>query len=79
MFRCRLSFAGRRIRVLHVPFFQRLIQLRLGKGRIGAEDHLFAQRLLAFNLWQQQSLPARGAMDVAGPQLGGEAVAFTIE
>jgi hypothetical protein len=67
-------------RVLHVAFFQRLVKLRLGKGRIAAEDYLFAERLLAFNLGQQQQfLPAVGAMDVAGPQFGGQAVAFTIE
>jgi len=66
-------------RVLHVAFFERFVKLRLGKGRIGPEDYLLAQRLLAFNLGQQQFLPAVGAMDVAGPQFGGEAVALTIE
>ncbi len=35
--------------VLHVPFFRRLVQFRLGKGRIGAENYLLAQPLLAFN------------------------------
>jgi hypothetical protein len=42
-------------RVLHLPLFQHLVQVRLGKGRIGAEDYLPAQPLLAFNLRQQQS------------------------
>jgi hypothetical protein len=31
-------------RVLHVAFFQRLVKLRLGKGRIGAEDYFLAER-----------------------------------
>jgi len=52
-------------RVLHVPLFQRLVQLRLGKGRIGAEDYLLAQPLLPFNLRQPQFLPALGTVDVA--------------
>ena len=56
-------------RILHVPFFERFVQLRLGKGRVGPEDYLLAQRLLAFNLGQQQFLPAVRAMDVAGRSL----------
>jgi hypothetical protein len=35
--------------------------------------------LLTFNLWQQQFFPAVSAVGIAGPQFGGEAVAFTIE
>jgi hypothetical protein len=54
-------------RVLHVLFFQRLVQLRLGKGRSGAEDYLLALRLLPLNLGQQQFLLALGTVDVAGP------------
>ena len=62
-------------RILHLPFFQRLVQLRLGKGRIGAEDYLLAQPLLAFNLGQQQFLPALGTVDVARPY---QAVSWTM-
>ena len=40
---------------------------------------LLAQRLLAFNLGQQQFFPAVSAVDVAGPQFGRDAVAFTVE
>jgi len=66
-------------RIFHVPFFERFVQLRLGKGRIGPKDYLLAQRLLAFNLGQQQFLPAGGAMDVAGPQFGGEALKYSVD
>jgi Transposase DDE domain group 1 len=65
--------------VLHVPLFQRLVEFRLGEGHVGAEDYLLALPLLALNLGQQQLFPARGAVDVAGPQLGGEAVTLAIE
>src|SRR5208283_5776414 len=50
-------------RVLHVPFFEGLVELRLGKGGIAAEDYLLVQRLLALNLGQQQFLPAVCAVD----------------
>jgi len=65
--------------VLHLPLFQRFVQFRLGKGRIGPEHHLLALRLKLVDLGQQQFFPALGAVDVAGPQLGREAVAFSIE
>ena len=65
--------------VLHLAFFQRRVEFRLGKGGGGAEDYLLALLLLPLNLGQQQFFPALGAVDVAGPQLGGEAVAFPIE
>src|SRR6266851_10347227 len=58
---------GKADRVLDLPFFQRLVQLRLGKGSVGAEDYLLAQPLLAFNLRKQQFLPALGTVDVARP------------
>src|ERR1700680_3041172 len=70
---------GKADRVLHVAFFQRLVELRLGKGRVTTEDHLLAPLLLPLDLWQQPFLPAVGAVDIAGPELGGQAVAFTIE
>jgi hypothetical protein len=34
---------------------------------------------LAFNLGQQQFLPAFGAVDIAWPELGGQAVALAVE
>ena len=54
-------------RVLHVTVFQRLVELRLGKGRVTTEDHLLAPRLLPLDLGQQQFFPTVGAVDVAGP------------
>jgi len=61
---------GKADRVLHVPLFEGLVELRLGKGRVGAEHRLLAQLLLPLDLGQQQFFPASGAVDVAGPQLG---------
>jgi hypothetical protein len=54
-------------RVLHITFFQRLVELRLGKGGVAAEGHFFALRLLSLDLGQQQFFPAVGAVNVAGP------------
>jgi hypothetical protein len=34
------------------PFLQRLVDLRLGEGGVGAKDHLFASSLLSLNLRQ---------------------------
>jgi hypothetical protein len=48
-------------RVLRVLLFQRLVELRLGKGGVGAENHFLAQPLLAFNLGQQKFFPALGS------------------
>jgi hypothetical protein len=47
--------------------------------RVGTEGHLFALRLLPADLRQQEFLPTIGAMDIAGTQLGGQIVAFTVE
>ncbi len=54
-------------RVFHRPFFQPLVELRLGKSGVASEGYLFSLRLLPIDLGQQQFLPAVGAMDVAGP------------
>src|SRR5208282_6154548 len=70
---------GKADRVLHVPLFERFVKLRLGKGGVATEGHLFALRLLPVDLRQQKFLPAVRAVDVAGTQLGGQTVAFTIE
>src|SRR5260370_5532447 len=43
--------------VLHIPFFQRLVELRLGKGRIRAEDHPLA--MILFALDEIAALPAQ--------------------
>jgi hypothetical protein len=79
MFRCRLSLAGRRITYFTVPFFRPLVELRLGKGGVAAEGHLFALRLLPLDLGQQQFLPVVGAVDFARTQFGGQAVALAVE
>ena len=39
--------------VLHAAFLRRLINFRLGKGRIAPEGDLLARSLLALNLRQQ--------------------------
>jgi hypothetical protein len=57
---------GKAERLLHVAFFQRLVELRLGKGRVTTEDYLLAPLLLPLDLWQQQ-FPAVGAVNIAGP------------
>ena len=59
--------------VLHLPLFQRLVQLWFGEGRRPGRSPP-SQSLLAFNLRQQQFLLTLGAMDVAWPQLGDQAV-----
>ena len=45
---------GKADRVLHVPLFERFVKLRLGKGGVATEGHLFALRLLPVDLGQQQ-------------------------
>jgi hypothetical protein len=49
------------------------------KGGVATEGHLFALRLLPVDLRQQEFLPAVRAVDVAGTQLGGQAVALAVE
>ena len=39
--------------VPHVPLFQRLVDLRLGKGSVATKDHLLTKLLLAPDLQQQ--------------------------
>src|ERR1039458_7114984 len=38
--------------ILHAPLLQCLVNLRLGKGSIGAKHHFLTQFLLSLNLWQ---------------------------
>jgi hypothetical protein len=61
------------------PAFQRLVNLRLGKGCIGTKHHFLAQFLLPLNLRQQKFFPAIGTMNIAGPQLGRQTVAVSVE
>jgi hypothetical protein len=75
----QVAIGGKADGVPRRPRFHRLVDSRLGDGRAGAEDYLIALTLLPLNLGQQQFFPARGAVDVAGPQLGGQAVAVAIE
>jgi hypothetical protein len=46
----------------------------LVKAASARKTTFLALPLLALNLGQQQFFPARGAVDVAGPRLGGEAL-----
>ena len=75
----QIVVSGKANGVLHVPLFERLVDLRLGKGGVAPEGHLFALRLLPLDLGQQQFLPVVGAVDIAGPQFGGQTVAFAAE
>jgi hypothetical protein len=44
-----------------------------------AKDYLLAQLLLPLDLRQQQFFPVVRAMHVAGPQLGSQTIALTVE
>ena len=56
-----------------------VVDLRLGERGGRAERHAFALRLLPFNFRHEQVVPVLGAMHVARPQRGGQAVAVLIE
>lgn len=58
---------------------ERVVDLRLGKGRVGTERHALALRLLPLNLRHEQVVPVLGAMHVTGAQCCPEAVAILIE
>src|SRR3984957_12300270 len=75
----QIVVGGKADRVLRVPRFECSVKLRLRKGGVATEGHLLALRLLPVDLRQQKFLPAGGAVDVAGPQLGGQAVALAVE
>jgi len=66
-------------RVLRSTFFQRFVDVRLGKGRISSEPDFLAQLLQPLDLRQQELLPAVGAVNVAWPQLCGNAVSPAVE
>src|SRR5207245_6005057 len=72
MFRCRLSFAGRRIAYFTVCSSSASYSSGLAKAA-SARKTTSLSRLLAFNLGHQQFLPALGAVDIARPQFAGEA------
>ena len=65
--------------VLHSAFLRKLINLRLGKGRIAPEGDLFARSLLALDLGQQQLLPVLSAVHVAWTQLRRQAIPMLVE
>jgi len=55
------------------------VERQCAQGRIGPERGLLAQPVVALDLRQQHFSPALGAVHVARPQLGCQAVAFCIE
>jgi hypothetical protein len=57
----------------------RLVNLRLGEGRVGPEHDFLAQFLLPLNFWQQQFLPVFGTVNVVGAQLRSQTVTFAVE
>jgi hypothetical protein len=65
--------------VLHVAFFERLVQFRLGECRVGPEDYTHVQPLLALNLGQQPLRPAFRAVHIARLWLSRQTIDFTIE
>ncbi len=65
--------------VLHAPTFQRLVNLRLGKGCIGTKRNFPPEFLLPLNLRQQKFFLAIGTMNFAGAQLGRQIVAVSVE
>ena len=79
IFRFQVSVGGKADRVLHLPRFVRLIDLRPRESRIAAEGHFFALRLLLLDLGQQQFLPTVGTVDVARAQFRRQAVTLVIE
>jgi hypothetical protein len=56
--RGRLSFAGSRIAYFTPRFFQRLVDLRLGKRGIGPKNNFLTHTLLTFDLGKKQLLPS---------------------
>jgi hypothetical protein len=75
----QMVVGGKADRILHFARFQHLVELRLGKGGVATEGHVSALRLLLVDLRQQEFLPAARAVDVAGTQLGGQAVALAVK
>ena len=63
----------------HVPPFQCLVQCGEGKGRVGSDDDGLLASLLAVNDGQEDVLPSVCAVDVAGPERGGQAIPVLIE
>jgi hypothetical protein len=48
----QIVVGGKADRILRFPLFQRLVDLRLGEGRVGTKDHLLAPPLLPLDLGQ---------------------------
>ena len=65
--------------VLHAPAFERFVNLRLGEAGVGAKHNFLAQFLLPLNLRQQKFFPAIGTVNIAGTELGRQAVAVPAE
>jgi hypothetical protein len=58
---------------------QGLVNLRLGKGRVGPKGDFLPHLLLPLDLRQQNLFPSFGAVHVAGPELGRQTITFTAE
>jgi len=56
--------------ILHAPLFERFVNLRLGKGRVGPERNFLVHPLLPLDLWHQQLFPALRTVNVARTELG---------
>ncbi len=66
-------------RVPHLASFQRLVEGREGKRRVGADDHGLPPGLGALNDGQEDLAPAVRTVHVAWPERGSETVAVLVE
>ena len=65
--------------VVHSAILQRLVDLRLGEGGVGAERQSLAFSLLALDLGHQQFVPVLGAGHVTRSQLRRQTIAVLVE
>jgi hypothetical protein len=71
--------AGKRIAYLNPPAFQRLIDRREGKRRVGPDDDAVSPGPVAVNHGEEHLVPPVRTVHVARPERGGEAGAVQIE
>jgi hypothetical protein len=65
--------------ILHTPSFQRLVQGRESKGRVGTDDHDLSPGPVPVNDGEEDLIPPVRTVDVARPERGGQAVAVLVE
>jgi hypothetical protein len=65
--------------ICHVPWLQRLVEGREGKGRVGADDDGLSPGPVPVHDGQEHLLPRVGTVNVARPERGREAVTVLVE